>query len=151
LKPKPKPLRRKLQRKPIPNPRQKILLHEQEVQAEDNSYVRSRLIQAADKFNTGDFFECHEILEDVWFDVRDRSRDFYQGLLHIAVGFYHLTKKKNPKGTILQLDKAILKLEPYGKEFSGIETEKLLKQIKRIKDKLKKGGIPKGLPKIVIE
>lgn len=128
------------------SPFRKIPPHE-----DANPYIRSRLIHAIDKFNAGDFFECHEILEDIWFDVRGSSRDFYQGLLHIAVGFYHLTKRKNKKGTILQLNKALTKLEGYGERFNGVDTDKLLKQVKSIAGKLKKNETPKRLPKITIQ
>lgn len=113
-----------------------------------SDYNRSRLITAINKFNEGDYFECHEILEDIWFDVRDDSRNFYHGLLHIAVAFYHLTKKNNCKGTLIQLNKAIEKLDGYKEIILGIDVPKLVKQIKRIILKLKKKEVPRRLPKI---
>ncbi len=113
-----------------------------------SDYNRSRLITAINKFNEADYFECHEILEDIWFDVRDDSRNFYQGLLHISVAFYHLTKKNNFKGTLIQLNKAIEKLDSYKVVYSGIDVPKLAAQIKRISIKLKKKEVPKRLPKI---
>ena len=116
-----------------------------------DTYTRSRFIHAVNAFNEKDFFECHEILEDIWFDVRDDSRDFYQGLLHIAVGLYHLTKKKNTKGTILQFNKAIVKLSPYEKNFNGIDLEMLLKQVKSISNRIAKHDLPKRLPKIILQ
>lgn len=116
-----------------------------------SDYNRSRLITAINKFNQKDFFECHEILEDIWFDVRDNTRDLYQGLLHIAVGFYHLTKKNNFKGTIIQLTKAEKKLDKFPESAQGIDLAKLLKQIKSIEKRLIKKEVPKRLPKIVIQ
>lgn len=114
-----------------------------------DDYTRSRFILAVNKFNIQDFFECHEILEDIWFDTRDESRDFYQGLLHIAVGLHHLSKKNN-KGTILQLDKAIAKLALYEKNYNGIDLEKLLKQITAINKNLAKKKLPLKFPKIIL-
>ena len=116
-----------------------------------SDYNRSRLIAAINKFNQKDYFECHEILEDLWFDVRDSSRDLYQGLLHIAVGFYHLTKKNNFKGTIIQLTKAEEKLGKFPGVIHGIDLVKLLKQVSSIKKRLIKKEVPKRLPKIVIQ
>lgn len=115
------------------------------------NYNRSRLIQAINKFNRHEFFECHEILEDIWFDVRDDSRDFYQGLLHIAVGFYHLTKKKNQKGTIIQLNKALDKLISFGKDYKGIDLGKLNLSVRNIINKLNSDKLPKRFPKIIID
>lgn len=116
-----------------------------------SDYNRSRLIAAANKFNQRDFFECHEILEDIWFDERGRSRNLYQGLLHIAVGFYHLTKKNNFKGTIIQLTKAEEKLGRFPEVFHGVDLAKLLKQIRSIKKRLIKKKVPKRLPKIILQ
>jgi predicted metal-dependent hydrolase len=114
---------------------------------EDNAYIRSRFIQAINKFNNKEFFECHEILEDIWFDIRDDSRDFYQGLLHIAVGFYHLTIKNNSKGAVFQLEKAITKLKGYKENYNGILLSKLLNETEGIlgilRDKKKQYHIPK--------
>jgi predicted metal-dependent hydrolase len=116
-----------------------------------SDYNLSRLIAAINKFNEGDYFECHEILEDIWFDVRDGSRNFYQGLLHISVAFYHLTKKNNFKGTIIQLNKALDKLNSFDEQFQGIDLLKLNGQLKRILLKLKKKEVPKRLPKIIMQ
>lgn len=116
-----------------------------------SDYNRSRLLAAINKFNRKDYFECHEILEDIWFDVRGSTRGLYQGLLHIAVGFYHLTKKNNFKGTVIQLTKAEEKLMKFPGVFHGINLAKLLKQIRSIKKRLIKKEVPKRLPKIEIQ
>ena len=108
----------------------------------------SRLNLAVIKFNNREFFDCHEILEDIWFDKRDSSRDFYRGLLHIAVGFYHLTVKKNAGGAEAQLSKAIKRLSVYKKDYKGIELGKLMAQTGRILTGLQKQVIPVRLPKI---
>src|SRR5262249_47421394 len=39
--------------------------------------------------NAGDFFEAHEVWEDVWAESHDAERRFYQGLIHAAVGLCH--------------------------------------------------------------
>src|SRR4030095_4026308 len=120
-----------------------------------DDYTRSRFIQAVDKFNRKDFFGCHEILEDIWFDIRDDSRDFYQGMLHIAVGFYHLTKKANTEGTLIQLTKAKDKLAKYSEKhkgnYNGVDVNKLLKQIETILTELNKNKKPIRLPKITLQ
>ena len=82
------------------------------------------------KFNEGEFYVCHDILEDIWFDVRGWTRTFYQGIIHIAVGYYHITVRENPKGALSQLNKAINKLQPYSPSFQGVELEKLINTIR---------------------
>ena len=82
-----------------------------------------------DKFNDGSFYECHDIWEDVWFEIRGPSRRFYQGLIHLAVGFYHIQVRNNSKGALSQLSKGIEKLSPYNPEFQGVDIDILLTQI----------------------
>ena len=40
-------------------------------------------------FNRREFFEAHEVWEDLWGDCGDRERRFYQALIQAAVGLYH--------------------------------------------------------------
>jgi hypothetical protein len=40
-------------------------------------------------FNAGDFFEAHEVWEDLWADSHGPERRFYQGLIQAAVGLCH--------------------------------------------------------------
>jgi hypothetical protein len=40
-------------------------------------------------FNAGDFFEAHEVWEDLWADSHGLERRFYQGLIQAAVGLCH--------------------------------------------------------------
>ncbi len=47
------------------------------------------LIRAIGEFNRGDWFESHETLEDLWAGEEGEMRDFYQGVLQIAVSLHH--------------------------------------------------------------
>ena len=47
------------------------------------------LLLAIDQFNQGDWFECHETLEELWVGEKGELRDFYQGLLQLAVALHH--------------------------------------------------------------
>ncbi len=103
-----------------------------------NDDILERFHEGIRKFNNGSFYECHDILEDVWFDIRGQSRKFYQGLIHLAVGFYHILERNNPKGAISQLTKGTEKLSDYKPSYQGVELENLLakvhKCIQSIKD-----------------
>jgi len=91
--------------------------------------ILSRFETGIEKFNSGEYYDCHDILEDVWFDIRGPSRKFYQGLIHLAVGFYHILKRKNPNGAISQLTKGKEKLSAYLPQFQGVELTDLLGKI----------------------
>jgi len=48
-----------------------------------------QLSQGIGLFNDGEFFRCHEVLEEAWRLERRPRRLFLQALIHLAVGFYH--------------------------------------------------------------
>ena len=73
----------------------------------------------ADPFKTGlehiragRYFEAHEELEIVWRTAPAEERDFYQGLVHVAVAWYQAGRGK-PVGTERQLEKALRRLEAF--------------------------------------
>jgi predicted metal-dependent hydrolase len=61
-----------------------------------------QLLQAIDEFNRGDWFECHETLEDLWVGEKGAVRDFYQGMLQLAVALHHW-RNGNFKGALTLL------------------------------------------------
>jgi len=85
---------------------------------------RDAFLRGIDEFNRGLFFECHETLEDVWHATRGVDRDFYQGLIQVAVGFYHIGND-NRRGGESQLEKGLVRLRRYPDVHLGVEIEAL--------------------------
>jgi predicted metal-dependent hydrolase len=48
------------------------------------------VLKGIEEFNKGEFYECHEYLEEAWMREPRRVRFLYQGILQVGVGFYHL-------------------------------------------------------------
>jgi uncharacterized protein len=48
-----------------------------------------RYLAGIDLFNRREFFEAHEVWEDLWHDTPGPDRRFYQGLIQAAVAVYH--------------------------------------------------------------
>ena len=44
----------------------------------------------------GEYFEAHEVLEDLWRPPPAEERDFYQGLVHVAVARHHAGRGNRP-------------------------------------------------------
>ena len=65
----------------------------------------SHFLSGLDLIRTGDFFEAHEELELVWRAAAPEERDFYQGLVHVAVAWYQ-AGRGNQRGCERQLEKA---------------------------------------------
>ena len=78
------------------------------------------------EFNDEDFFTCHDTLEDVWMDVRGYERLFFQGLIQVSVGYYHLTCQNYPGAEHL-LGRGIEKLEAFVPAHRGIDVGDLVR------------------------
>ncbi len=86
---------------------------------------RRELIKGLEEHNSGKYFACHETLEDIWMDKGGDLRRFLQGLIHVAVGFYHL-RDSNHIGAYRQLNKAYRKLSDYADSGDGINVTDIL-------------------------
>ncbi len=74
-------------------------------------------------FNGGLFFECHEYLESRWRAAPSSEKDFYQGIILIAAGFYHY-EKGNPRGARTKLTQGIEKLEAFLPARHGVRLDR---------------------------
>lgn len=91
---------------------------------------QAALKKAIHEFNRGDYFECHETLEDVWMIEVGPDRRFYQGILQLSVGFFHL-RNRNYLGAASQWSKGYAKLQNFGERHLGVNLKTLLEQICR--------------------
>lgn len=67
---------------------------------------------AVRQFNAREFYDCHETLEELWLETdTQKDKDFYQGVLMIAVGCYHLLEKQNHHGAVKKLSQGLNRLE----------------------------------------
>jgi hypothetical protein len=74
---------------------------------------------------TRDYFECHEVMEELWME-QGRS-PFCQGLLQVAVSLYHF-RGGNRSGAVKLMTAAIDKLSPYPAATWGIDLGRLLEE-----------------------
>ena len=84
-----------------------------------------------DLIRSGEYFAAHEELEDAWRAAPSDERDFFQGLVHVAVAWYQAGRGRKI-GTERQLAKALRRLEPYAPAHRGIELEPLLAQLREL-------------------
>jgi predicted metal-dependent hydrolase len=83
--------------------------------------------QGIEQFNQREFYACHDTLEALWIESMEPQKRFYQGVLQIAVGLYHLSNK-NGRGALMLLGEGIRRLDYYQPEYSGINVEQLMIQ-----------------------
>jgi predicted metal-dependent hydrolase len=68
------------------------------------------------------------VLEDLWRAAEDAERDFFQGLVHVAVAWHH-AGRGNQAGYERQLEKAARRLGPYAPDHRGVDVRDLLLQL----------------------
>ena len=75
-------------------------------------------------FNHGEFFEAHEVLEDVWRAAPPGEKKFLQGLIQVAVSFHHRSTG-NLIGACSLLKRGCSNLSSYPGSFAGIDLDNL--------------------------
>ncbi len=80
---------------------------------------------------SGEYFAAHEELEDAWRAAPTEERDFFQGLVHVAVAWYQAGRGRRI-GTERQLAKAIRRLEPFVPTHRGLELDILIVQLREL-------------------
>jgi predicted metal-dependent hydrolase len=87
-----------------------------------------RYLEGIEHFNKCDFFEAHEVWEDLWADYSGPSRKFYQGLIQVAVCLHHFGNG-NIRGAKKLYYGCRGYLEPYLPEHEGLDLAKLLAEL----------------------
>jgi predicted metal-dependent hydrolase len=89
----------------------------------------SRFLKGMDLIRRGEYFAAHEELELAWRAAPPEERDFFQGLVHVAVAWYQAGRGRQI-GTERQLAKAIRRLTPYAPAHRGLDLDALLVQLR---------------------
>ena len=93
-----------------------------------------------DLIRHGDFFAAHEELELAWRAAPDGERDFYQGLVHVAVAWYQASRG-NRVGCERQLEKAARRLAAYTPKHRGVDVAYVLEQVARARAVVAAGSL----------
>jgi hypothetical protein len=81
-------------------------------------------------FNAHDFFEAHDVWEELWADCRGPEQGFYQGLIQAAVGLFHYSGG-NVRGAAKLYRSARAYMEPYGSQYLGLDAAGFWVQMER--------------------
>jgi hypothetical protein len=98
-------------------------------------------------FNRGEFYDCHEVLEEVWTPTQQPERWFLQSLIHFAVGFYH-HQRGNQAGASRQLRKGLRKIAGYLPRWGGVETGAIESEARRCLETVEQDRRIEEFPKI---
>ena len=77
------------------------------------------------QFNQRQFYDCHDTLEAIWIEAPELDKKFYQGILQVAVGCYHLSNL-NQRGATILLGEGVKRLSEYQPVYYDINVAQLV-------------------------
>jgi hypothetical protein len=98
------------------------------------------LLAAVRQFNSGEYFVCHETLEELWLAEGAAIRRLYQGILQVGVGLYHLQRGNEP-GAVVLLGRGADLLRPFFPLCLGIDVAALAQGAETVLSTLKSLGL----------
>jgi predicted metal-dependent hydrolase len=87
-----------------------------------------RYLEGILHFNDCEFFEAHDVWEELWTEYQGDSRRFYQGLIQVAVCFHHFCNE-NIHGSRKLYHSSRKYLVDYLPWHEGIRLDKLFEQM----------------------
>jgi predicted metal-dependent hydrolase len=107
---------------------------------EASAATEERLRRGLDLIRAGQFFAAHEELELAWRAADAAERDFFQGLVHVAVAWYQASRP-NRVGCERQLEKAERRLRAYAPSHRGLDVRALLDDVASARAQVERGAI----------
>ena len=87
-----------------------------------------RYLQGIDHFNNGDYFEAHEVWEDLWIEMNDETKGFYHGLIQAAVALHH-ARRGNVGGARSLFRRMQANLEDYAPAYLSLDVAGFLQKM----------------------
>jgi predicted metal-dependent hydrolase len=112
---------------------------------EDLLQADPRLQQAIDLFNGGEWYACHDGLEELWHETQGPMRPVLQGLLQIAVAHLHL-ERDNRHGATVLMGEGLGRLAGCGDVALGLRLSPLRDRVAALLTALQDGSDPTQLP-----
>jgi predicted metal-dependent hydrolase len=83
-------------------------------------------------FNQQEYFEAHDVLEELWLKIADDRRDFYKGLIQTAAVFLKLQQDKPaPAGRLAE--RAASHLEKYRPVCEQVNVDEVLDWLRDVR------------------
>ena len=96
-------------------------------------------------FSRGEFFTCHEVLEEIWLEEPESEKPFYQGIIQLAAAFHHF-QRGNRAGLDSLLRAGAEKLRRYPPDYHGLDLAAILAQLQPWFECLANNGPLEALP-----
>ena len=82
-------------------------------------------------YREGRFYECHDVMEEIWFETDPSRKPFYQGLLQCAVCRHHW-ENGNRNGAAFLYRKGVQKLLRFCPSYLGVDLDGFLRDLSEV-------------------
>ena len=110
---------------------------------------QSQLARGVAHFNAREFFEAHEVWEELWLAAREPEKTFLQGLIQVAAAFHHHARE-NARGAKSLLAAGVAKLEGFAEDHRGIALGDFRMEARSWLEEIEAGSVveSRALPRI---
>jgi predicted metal-dependent hydrolase len=82
-------------------------------------------------FNDHEFFEAHEVWEDIWHMAFGLKHEFYQGMIQCAVALEHY-RRSNPRGVVSLYQSYTRHMKDVPAKFMGLDVRSFLTRMRSV-------------------
>lgn len=82
------------------------------------------VLRGLHEFNAGEYFECHETLEEAWNEESGPVRELYRAILQVSIAYYHIQRGNFPGAQKMFL-RMVQWFAPLPDRCQGIDVGKL--------------------------
>jgi uncharacterized protein len=100
-----------------------------EPRAMKSSEKEEKFERGLQHFNARDFFEAHEVWEEIWLVEDEPEKTFLQGIIQIAAAFHHY-RRGNTDGAESLLAAGIVKIMRFPADHRGLAIHDLREEAK---------------------
>jgi len=96
-------------------------------------------LEAVRTYNAGHYLEAHELFEFIWMIKGGPEKIFYQGLVHVAMGFHYLVAGDFDRASA-KLRRAAELLDDFAADFIGFDVAALRNSLAVSRGRLERLG-----------
>jgi predicted metal-dependent hydrolase len=97
-------------------------------------------------FNRGEYFDAHDVWEELWQDCPSADRRFYQSLIQAAVALYHWGNG-NRTGAVRLFHSGRRYMDPYRPAHRGLDVDRFWREVEAaLAPALADAGAAPGVP-----
>jgi predicted metal-dependent hydrolase len=97
----------------------------------DISLEKKLYLDGIHLFNEHEFFEAHEVWEDIWHEAYGTKFEFYQGMIQCAVALEHY-RRSNPRGVVSLYDSYRRHFKDVPETFMGLDLKGFLAEMREV-------------------